>query len=158
MDLKIQKLVETLRDKKLKIGFSESCTGGLLSSQLTALAGVSDIYMGSFITYSYESKSDLLGVSSELLAQQGAVCEEVAIQMVRGTCLKLKVDCAISITGIAGPTGGSSDKPVGTVWFAVKGPNFEVAEKRLFSGKRQEIQSQAADFAVELFLSKMTKA
>ncbi len=154
-DSDLQKLISTLRHRKLTVGFAESCTGGLLSASLAALPGVSDIYMGAIVCYSYSAKTDLLGVSWETLNSLGAVSEEVARQMARGACERLKANCTIAITGIAGPSGGTVDKPVGTVWFGLKGPGFELCEKQLFSGDRLEIQKQSVEFALKLINSKL---
>lgn len=139
----IGRLLVSLREKQYTVGFGESCTGGLLSSRLAASPGVSDVYMGSVVSYSYAAKVDLLGVSWETLNDVGAVSEEVALEMARGVCAKLKVNCSIAITGIAGPTGGTPDKPVGTVWIAIKGPKFESAQRFQFEGDREEVQNQS---------------
>lgn len=155
---KIDSLLTELRRRQLSLGFGESCTGGLLSASVARLAGVSDVYMGSVVSYSYPAKVDLLGVSWETLNNVGAVSEEVALQMARGVCERLKVNCAVAITGIAGPSGGTPEKPVGTVWFAVKGPRFEVAERRQFSGDRAAIQDQSVDFALTLLLGELQKS
>ena len=146
----ILQLTASLRDRRYTVGFGESCTGGLLSARMAALAGVSDVFMGSVVSYSYAAKVDLLGVKWETLNEQGAVSEQVALEMARGVCEKLKANCAIAVTGIAGPSGGTPEKPVGTVWIAVKGPRFEVAEKFVFSGDRLEIQSQSTTSALAL--------
>lgn len=146
----IRRLAETLRERRYTVGFGESCTGGLLSARMAALAGVSDIYMGSVVSYSYAAKVDLLGVRWETLNEDGAVSEAVALEMARGVCEKLKVNCSVAITGIAGPSGGTPEKPVGTVWIAVKGPRFECAEKFQFGGDRLEVQSQSTTAAIEL--------
>lgn len=151
----LQTITESLRAKRLTVGFAESCTGGLLSASLAALPGVSDVYMGSIVSYAYSAKTDLLGVSWETLNSLGAVSEEVALQMARGACERLKANYSIAITGIAGPTGGTPEKPVGTVWFAVKGPGFEIAQKKVFSGNRVSVQEQSVDFALKLLISKM---
>lgn len=151
----LQTITESLRAKRLTVGFAESCTGGLLSASLAALPGVSDIYMGSIVSYAYSAKTDLLGVSWETLNSLGAVSEEVALQMARGACERLKANYSIAITGIAGPTGGTPEKPVGTVWFAVKGPGFEIAQKKVFSGNRVSVQEQSVDFALKLLISKL---
>lgn len=153
----IEKLVAELRRRRLSLGFGESCTGGLLSGTVAAIPGVSDIFMGSVVSYSYNAKVDLLGVSWDTLNNQGAVSEDVARQMARGVCERLKVNCSAAITGIAGPSGGTPEKPVGTVWFAVRGPRFEVAEKKLFAGDREAIQVQSVEFAVNLLLRELTK-
>jgi len=143
-------LITELRSRNLTLGVGESCTGGLLSGAIVRLPGVSDLYQGGIASYSYQAKSDLLGVSSETLKRVGAVSEEVAREMARGVCERLKVTCSIAVTGIAGPGGGTPDKPVGTVWFAVRGPNFEVAEKHVFSGNREAIQDQSVVMALQL--------
>lgn len=146
----LQDLVQSLRRKNLHIGFAESCTGGLLSAELTKQAGVSDVFLGSIVSYANQVKKDLLGVGADSLMQEGAVSEIVALEMVRGVRSQFKAETAIAITGIAGPGGGTSQKPVGTVWLAVSGPDFEVAEKKHFNGTREQIQQQAALAAVQL--------
>lgn len=146
----LQDLVQNLRRKNLHIGFAESCTGGLLSAELTKQAGVSDVFLGSIVSYANQVKKDLLGVGADSLMQEGAVSEIVALEMVRGVRKQFRVETAIAITGIAGPGGGSPQKPVGTVWLAVSGPDFEVAEKKHFNGSREQIQQQAAMAAVQL--------
>ena len=103
------------RARKLKIVTAESCTGGLLGACLTAIAGSSDVYERGFITYSNEAKTELLGVRPDLIAAHGAVSIEVAAAMAQGALLHAHADLAVSITGIAGPGGGSLQKPVGTV-------------------------------------------
>lgn len=121
LDLNIAKAVGLLRDKKLKIGFAESCTGGLLSSYFTQMSGVSDVFDGSVVSYANSVKEDVLGVKRETLIQYGAVSKECAAEMVAGALKVLKTDVAIAITGIAGPNGGTEAKPVGTVYIAVAG-------------------------------------
>ncbi|MFN7728614.1 MAG: CinA family protein [Bdellovibrio sp.] len=155
--LQIEKLVSELRRRRLSLGFGESCTGGLLSGTVAGIAGVSDVFMGSVVSYSYNAKVDLLGVSWDTLNNQGAVSEDVARQMSRGVCERLKVNCSAAITGVAGPSGGTPDKPVGTVWFAVRGPRFESAEKKVFSGDREAIQMQSVEFAVGFLLRELSK-
>lgn len=146
-------LIQKLRTRNQTIGFAESCTGGLLSARMAAEAGVSDVYLGAVVCYAYSVKESLLGVSRNVLRLEGAVSERVARQMAQGMRIQTKCDWSVAITGIAGPTGGTLEKPVGTVWFAVAGPGVELTSKKLFAGNRGEIQSQAADFAVELLLS-----
>lgn len=149
-EIEVLNLAQSLRAQKLTVAFGESCTGGLLSARMASLAGVSDIYLGSVVSYSYDAKVDLLGVKWDTLNALGAVSEAVAREMVRGVCEKLKSSCSVGITGIAGPSGGTAEKPVGTVWIAVKGPKFEVAEKFLFKGDRIEIQQQSTVAAIAL--------
>jgi nicotinamide-nucleotide amidase len=151
----LQAIIDKLRVRKQTIGFGESCTGGLLSATMASVAGVSDIYQGAVVSYSYQAKVDLLGVSWNVLKVEGAVSDRVARQMAQGVRTHLKCHWSVAITGIAGPTGGTIEKPVGTVWFAVNGPGFEAAEKKLFSGSRTDIQQQSVEFAIELVLKSM---
>lgn len=144
----LQKLLKSLRDQKLTVSFAESCTGGALSAFITEQPGVSDIFLGSVVSYSNEAKVDLLGVRRDTLMNEGAVSESVARQMAHGVRCQLKSEWSVSITGIAGPTGGTPGKPVGTVCFGVVGPNFEDSRKEFFSGDRKGIQQKSVDFAV----------
>ncbi|MGZ3771150.1 MAG: CinA family protein [Bdellovibrio sp.] len=145
---KLQELIKAFRDRKLTVGFAESCTGGALSAFLTEQPGVSDIFMGSVVSYSNEAKVDLLGVRRDTLMQEGAVSEAVARQMAHGVRRQLKTDWSVAITGIAGPTGGTPEKPVGTVCFAIAGPSFEESRKEIFSGDRKAIQQASVDYSV----------
>lgn len=146
---RLQDLIHTLRDRKLTVSFAESCTGGALSAFLTEQPGISDIFLGSVVSYSNEAKVDLLGVRRDTLMQEGAVSESVARQMAHGVRRQLKTEWSVAITGIAGPSGGSPDKPVGTVCFAIAGPDFEESSRELFSGDRKSIQQASVDFAVD---------
>nr|WP_295900060.1 CinA family protein [uncultured Bdellovibrio sp.] len=145
---KLQELIRSLRDRKLTVGFAESCTGGALSAFLTEQPGVSDIFLGSVVSYSNEAKVDLLGVRRDTLMQEGAVSEKVARQMAHGVRRQLKTDWSVAITGIAGPTGGTPTKPVGTVCIAIAGPGFEDSRKEFFSGDRKAIQQTSVDYSV----------
>lgn len=147
---KLKAMIRSLREKKLSVSFAESCTGGRLSAFLTSQPGVSDIFMGSVVSYSNEVKIDLLGVRRDALKNEGAVSEGVARQMAYGVRNQLKSNWSVAITGIAGPSGGTPTKPVGTVCFAVCGPGFEQSWSRLYSGDRSEIQQQSVDTAIEL--------
>lgn len=149
---KLQALLKSLRDQKLTLSFAESCTGGALSAFITEQPGVSDIFLGSVVSYSNEAKVDLLGVRRDTLMNEGAVSESVARQMAHGVRRQLKTDWSVSITGIAGPSGGTPTKPVGTVCLAITGPNFEDSRKELFSGDRKGIQQQSVDLAVSWLL------
>lgn len=146
----IEKLLAELRRRQFTLGLAESCTGGLVSSELARIPGVSDVFIGAIISYSNQVKIDLLGVEPEILKNQGAVSEHVARQMVRGICEQLRVPCAIAVTGVAGPTGGSPEKPVGTVWIAVKVKDHEQSKLFHFSGNREQIQSAAAEAGLKL--------
>jgi nicotinamide-nucleotide amidase len=142
------------------LGLAESCTGGLMSAWLTAEAGVSSFYQGGVVSYAREAKIHVLQVSPAAIRAYGEVSEVVARQMAVGARQKLKCDWAVSVTGIAGPSGGSIEKPVGTVCFAVAGPGvlqtitkyFGLASSPL---PRQEIQQQAALFAFEFLANAM---
>ena len=148
----LMRLVDALRKRKWTLATAESCTGGLVASEITKLAGVSDIFQGSVVSYSNQVKQNVLNVRSDDLRLQGAVSESVVRQMALGAQKVLGSNVSIAITGIAGPTGGTFAKPVGTVWFAVSGPSFEEVEKKFFKGDREEIQKQSAEFAIEFLL------
>jgi PncC family amidohydrolase len=156
-DEKLQELIKSLRDQKLTVSFAESCTGGALSSFLTEQPGVSDIFYGSVVSYSNEAKEDLLGVRRDALMQEGAVSELVARQMAHGVRRQLKTDWSVAITGIAGPSGGTPTKPVGTVCFAIAGPGFEGSRKEKFSGDRKAIQQASVDLAVLWLIETLDK-
>ncbi|MCB0377975.1 MAG: CinA family protein [Bdellovibrionales bacterium] len=152
MESLMEKLTTTLREKKYSLCVAESCTGGLLSSEITKLSGVSDVYMGGFITYSNRMKREILNVPAELLSTLGAVSRPVALHMARGAKNLTKTTWAVSITGIAGPTGGTDTKPVGTVCFAIVGPGFEWTTQVEFSGSRTQVQQSSAEFAARSLL------
>jgi len=133
-----------------KIAVAESCTGGLLSHKITAISGASDYFDRGFITYSNQAKMDLLGVPEQMLLAHGAVSEPVARAMAEGACRQAKADVSLAITGIAGPTGGTPAKPVGTVFIACVSPRKNVVEKYLFGGNREHIQESAAQAALAL--------
>lgn len=138
-----------LRANRLTFACAESCTGGLLSREMTALPGASDVFWGSVVSYANEAKTTLLGVPSELIEAEGAVSAAVALAMVDGLSAS-GVPLAVSITGIAGPGGGTAEKPVGTVWFGLsaKKREWRTAAVRLrFFGRRWSVQTQAARWA-----------
>jgi len=134
------------------LSVAESCTGGLLGGCLTAAPGSSAYFLGGVIAYSNSVKSGLLGVPSETVRLEGAVSGETALAMARGVARITGADAGISITGIAGPDGGSPGKPVGTVWFAVVCPNGQTVRSFLFPGEREEVREQAVQTAIDLFL------
>jgi nicotinamide-nucleotide amidase len=129
---------------------TESCTGGLVAAALTDVAGASDVFVGSVVAYSNEAKMTLIGVPGSMLAQYGAVSEEVAKAMAEGTLAALGVTRAVAVTGIAGPDGGSDAKPVGTVWFATAGPDGSSATMRIFPGSRDIVRTRSAALALDL--------
>jgi nicotinamide-nucleotide amidase len=126
-----------LREKKLKIGTVESCTSGLLANQLVSVSGASDYYEGSLLTYSYKLKEEILGISNATLIENGAVSELVATEMAQNGLRKLDVDICISTTGIAGPLGGTEDKPVGLVWIGLATKKGVKARKFQFGDNRE---------------------
>jgi nicotinamide-nucleotide amidase len=143
---------ERLRRAGATVVTAESCTGGLLAERLTRVAGSSDYFLGGAVTYSNELKHRLLGVPEEMLAEHGAVSEPVARAMAGGVRRALGADFGIAVTGIAGPGGGSEDKPVGTVHIAVAGPgDGDVEHRRVrFPGDRKRVRQQSAQLALEL--------
>ena len=146
-------LAEILQSKNWKMAAAESCTGGLVCASLTEIAGSSEWFERGYITYSNEAKMECLGVSDKLLETFGAVSEEVAKAMAEGAQVNAGVNAALSITGIAGPSGGSPEKPVGTVCFgwAIQTSSTEnrVTSKTMhFGGDRSAIREQAKDFAL----------
>lgn len=117
-------VIQALLAQKQTLSFAESCTGGALSARITEKSGVSAIFMGSVVSYANEAKAELLGVGRDSLNNFGAVSEIVAQEMAQGVRHRFHTDWGVSVTGIAGPTGGSAEKPVGTVWIAVAGSGF----------------------------------
>jgi PncC family amidohydrolase len=136
----------------LTLAVAESCTGGLLGGGLTALSGSSGYFLGGVIAYSNRLKSEVLNVPVPLLESEGAVSEAVAQAMAKGVCVVTGADCGISVTGIAGPTGGTPEKPVGTVWVGIHAPSGTHSRLYNFSGNRDEVREQAIQAALELFL------
>ncbi len=132
---------------------AESCTGGMVAAAVTDLAGSSDVFDRGFVTYSNEAKQDMLGVAASVINQHGAVSEECAKAMAEGALQNSKAGIAISITGIAGPSGGSNEKPVGLVWFGYGLKDEKIqTKKHFFEGNRAEIRSQATKKALELLI------
>ncbi|MHA7881047.1 MAG: CinA family protein [Saccharospirillum sp.] len=147
-------LAQRLLERRWRLISVESCTGGGIGAALTALSGSSDWYEGGWITYSNALKQRL-GVPAELLERYGAVSEPVARSMVACGVQAARVECGVAVTGIAGPTGGSSDKPVGTVWIAWAWPDKERAQRYQFSGDRDAVREQAVEAAVHGLLAGM---
>ena len=124
----------------LKLSLAESCTGGMIGCMITSVSGASSFFMGSAVTYSNESKERILGVSHDSLVKYGAVSETVAKEMAEGSLKVYGSDIAASVTGIAGPNGGTPEKPVGTVWMAVTDGKRTVAYENHFEGSRDRIR------------------
>lgn len=149
----VSQLASALLKKKWHLSTAESCTGGLVAATITELAGSSEWFERGYVTYSNSAKSEDINVSQELIAQHGAVSDQVARAMAIGTKQSSNSDIALSITGIAGPTGGSVEKPVGTVCFAwILANNAIYSETKLFSGNRRDIRAQACEFSLKRLL------
>lgn len=135
-------LLDACRAKGIKLATAESCTGGLIAAALTAIAGSSDVVERGFVTYSNEAKTELLGVPTEMIASVGAVSEPVAQRMAEGALRHSHADIVVSVTGVAGPGGGSAEKPVGLVCFGLAQRGKPIAsEHRVFPGDRTAIRA-----------------
>lgn len=143
-----EKLVELLKVRGLTCATAESCTGGGVGSAITAVPGSSAVFAGGVISYSNEVKRNILGVSADILQTVGAVSSETAAQMAEGVRKLLKTDLAVSLTGIAGPDGGSDEKPVGLVWFGLATKDGVRTEKCIFRGDRAQVRAQAITHAL----------
>lgn len=147
-----ESLGDRLRSRNLTVATAESCCGGLIAHRITNVSGSSAYFAGGVVSYSNDAKMKLLGVEAAALDAHGAVSEVVAEQMAAGAVEAFDATYAVSVTGIAGPTGGTKEKPVGTVWFGVSSPKGTRAECQLFSGDRDAVKNQTADRALELLL------
>lgn len=145
-----------LQKKGAKLSVAESCTGGGICQLLTSCAGSSHWFECGFVSYSNDSKIKMLGVKPQTIAAFGAVSKETAMEMVLGALQYSNADYAISVTGIAGPDGGSVEKPVGTVFIALQNADKNVCYEKNFSGTRHEIRQQAIKFALEALLKLIT--
>jgi nicotinamide-nucleotide amidase len=142
------------RDKKLMLATAESCTGGLIAGALTDIAGSSDVVERGFVTYSNRAKTEMLGVPEALIARYGAVSAEVVRAMASGALGHAPVDLAVAVTGIAGPGGGSAEKPVGLVHFGLARKGNQVqSEQHIFPGDRRGIRRATVERALELLLA-----
>lgn len=150
-----ERVHEILTARGLKLAVAESCTGGTIASKFTAIAGASQYFMTGVVSYSNASKRDILGVSQESIDRYGAVSEQVAREMAEGVRRIAGADYAIATTGIAGPTGGSDEKPVGTVWMAVATPTKTIAIMRNSGTDRGQIISRASAYAIELLYNEL---
>ncbi len=145
-----ERLVGLLKARGLTCATAESCTGGGVGFAITSVAGSSEVFAGGVISYSNEVKREVLGVPAATLAAVGAVSCEVAAQMADGVRRLLKTDLAVSLTGIAGPGGGSAQKPVGLVWFGLSTPTATRTERMVFTGDRAAVRAQAIDHALAM--------
>ncbi|HEY1857694.1 CinA family protein [Acidocella sp.] len=146
-----EKLVRLCRTKNLTVATAESCTGGMVAASITSVPGSSAVLDRGFVTYSNAAKTELVGVPAALIDSVGAVSEAVARLMAQGAKQRAGVDLAVSVTGVAGPDGGSPEKPVGTVWFGLATADGQVfTHHRLFPGDRQAIRTASTLFALQL--------
>ena len=152
-----EKVGELLKAKKLSLSTAESCTGGGIAALITSVPGSSEYFNGSIVAYSNEIKMSLLHVSAETLEKHGAVSRETVTEMVKGAMKTLKTDCAVATSGIAGPGGGTPEKPVGTVWIAVRYGERSEAECFCFEGDREQVIARATQSALLMLIQLMTK-
>ncbi len=147
-----QRVAETLLDKQLTLATAESCTGGWISKVCTDLAGSSGWFAGGVVSYSNRAKADLLGVEKSDLVEQGAVSEAVVLAMAAGARSALRADIAVAVSGVAGPSGGSPEKPVGTVWIACATAEGAIAAQHLFTGDREAVRRATVLAALQMAL------
>ena len=137
-----------LRERYWMMATAESCTGGLIAGACTDLSGSSNWFERGFVSYSNEAKTELLGVDAALIAAHGAVSEEVARAMAQGALARSRAQVAVAVTGVAGPTGGSPEKPVGTVWFGWSANGQVRTERRRFDGDRAAVRAATVHHAL----------
>ncbi|MEL7400051.1 MAG: CinA family protein [Pseudomonadota bacterium] len=145
----ITALADMLKSRDLRLVTAESCTGGGIATALTDVAGSSQWFECGFVTYSNEAKTRYLDVSPLILEQFGAVSEETVRAMVAGAVNNSLGDVAVAVSGVAGPGGGSEDKPVGTVWFAWGNANQQIVQRLQFEGDRQQVRQQAVEVGIQ---------
>ncbi|MCX8022746.1 MAG: CinA family protein [Syntrophorhabdaceae bacterium] len=147
-----ERLGNILKEKGLKISIAESCTGGLISSRITDISGSSEYFEAGFVTYSNRSKTAFIGVPEHIIDTKGAVSEDTARFMAEGVRSVTGVDIGLSVTGIAGPSGGSVEKPVGTVFMALSADEGTFVRRFRFDGERKEIKRQSSDAAIQFLI------
>ncbi|EPY5259305.1 nicotinamide-nucleotide amidase [Klebsiella variicola] len=146
-----EKVGRALKARGATVTTAESCTGGWIAKAITDIAGSSAWFERGFVTYSNEAKSQMIGVSEATLRENGAVSEPVVVEMAIGALRAARADYAISVSGVAGPDGGSDEKPVGTVWFGVASVNGQgVTRRECFAGDREAVRRQATAYALNL--------
>ena len=151
-----KKLFSVLTENKVTFGTAESCTGGLIAKTVTDLSGISEYYFGTVVSYSNSVKQNVLKVKESTLKEFGAVSSQTATQMAEGAREVLGCDYAVSTTGIAGPTGGTKEKPVGLVYIACAGKNIKtIVTENHFSGTRKEIREQATEKALSMLIKQI---
>ena len=143
---------DLLKQEGLKLATAESCTGGLVAHRITNVSGSSAYYVGGLVAYADEVKEAHLGVGIQTLVEHGAVSEETAREMARGVRGRFGADVGLSVTGIAGPTGGTPEKPVGLVYIALSAPDAEICQRHVWQGGRRENKDQSAEAVLRLLL------
>ena len=147
-----EKMVAEFSSRGLVCAVAESCTGGAVGSAIVSVSGASAVFAGGVISYSNDVKREVLHVSASTLERHGAVSSETACEMASGARELTNADFAVSVTGIAGPGGGSAEKPVGLVWFGLAGRDGVRAERMILSGDRAEVRGAAVEHALEMLL------
>jgi nicotinamide-nucleotide amidase len=145
----VENIIQKLTEQKQTLSFAESCTGGRIAAAFTAVSGASNILNGSCVTYSNKIKHQWLGVEVGVLEKYGAVSKECVSQMLDGIQKMVQSDYAIAVSGIAGPTGGTEFKPVGTVYIGILSPQNQEIFHCHFKGNREEVQERSTQFAIE---------
>jgi nicotinamide-nucleotide amidase len=153
IDALARAVFDAYRDAGAMLATAESCTGGMIAAALTEIAGSSAVFDRGFVTYSNAAKTDMLGVDAGLILRVGAVSQEVAGAMAMGALAHSTASVAVSVTGIAGPGGGSTDKPVGLVWFGLATTKSATTESKVFQGDRESVRQHAAEHALSLLLA-----
>jgi PncC family amidohydrolase len=144
---------QLLLEKRMWLATAESCTGGLVGHLITNVPGSSNYYRGGVISYANEAKMDLLGVRAGTLEKFGAVSEQTVLEMARGVREALRADLGIAVSGIAGPAGGTPEKPVGTVWIGLSGTHGELVDHHVWNGNREAVKDQSAQAALRLVVA-----
>ncbi|WP_163272751.1 CinA family protein [Chelativorans alearense] len=154
VEMLARRVLQACEERGLMIATAESCTGGMIAAAITDLAGASNVLERGFVTYSNEAKVEMLGVSPQTLGAHGAVSEETALEMAAGALAHSRADITVSVTGIAGPGGGTAQKPVGLVWFglAVKGKEPRAQKRQFTSGERAQVRRDSVATALGLVL------
>lgn len=149
--------VEILTRRGLSLSLAESCTGGMIGAALTAVPGSSTVLWGGFILYSNEAKINLAGVDRKIIEECGAVSQETVTAMADGAKKRCDSDYALAVSGIAGPGGGTKEKPVGTVWIGLAGPDDTEGKEFIFPGNRDDVRKQTVDEALKMLLTSVNK-
>ncbi len=153
--LLLTKIIDKLREQQQTISFAESCTGGRIAAAFTSVSGASKVFNGSVVSYANEIKHEWLGVSDEILQNFGAVSKECVLEMLKGIAKMAHADYAIAISGIAGPTGGTEYKPVGTIYIGLLSPAGSLVHHCFFEGDREAVQNASVDYAINLLAKEL---